>query len=146
MFQFVWIFNYSVKSPILNSYNLSWWWVHFIFCSDWKYEYLCLGETVYVCMLSHLVMSNSLLPHGLQPTRFLCPWDSSGKNTGVGCCTLLQGIFPSQDWTCISYVYLHWQGDASPLAPPGKPVLNCVLYKLLAIRHQTSYSLWVIIS
>ena len=25
------------------------------------------------------------------PTRFLCPWDSPGKNTGVGCHTLLQG-------------------------------------------------------
>ena len=26
----------------------------------------------------------------------LCPWDSPGKNTGVGCCILLQGIIPSQ--------------------------------------------------
>ena len=30
--------------------------------------------------------------HGLEPTRFLCPWDSPGKNTGVGCHSLLQGI------------------------------------------------------
>ena len=29
-------------------------------------------------------------PHGLQPTRLLCPWDSPGKNTGVGCHFLLQ--------------------------------------------------------
>ena len=28
-------------------------------------------------------------------TRLLCPWDSPGKNTGVGCCFLLQGIFPT---------------------------------------------------
>ena len=28
------------------------------------------------------------------PTRLLCPWDSSGKNTGVGCHALVQGIFP----------------------------------------------------
>ena len=35
-------------------------------------------------------MSDSLLPHGLQPTRLLCPWDSPGKNTGVGCHFLLQ--------------------------------------------------------
>ena len=27
---------------------------------------------------------------------FLCLWDSPGKNTGVGCHTLLQGIFPTQ--------------------------------------------------
>ena len=30
------------------------------------------------------VMSNSLWPHGLQPTRLLCPWNFPGKNTGVG--------------------------------------------------------------
>ena len=39
---------------------------------------------------SRSVMSNSLRPHGLQPTRFLCPWDSPGKNTGVGCHRLLR--------------------------------------------------------
>ena len=30
------------------------------------------------------------------PARFLCPWNSPGKNTGVGCHFLLQGIFPTQ--------------------------------------------------
>ena len=29
-------------------------------------------------------MSDSLRPHGLQPTRLLCPWDFPGKSTGVG--------------------------------------------------------------
>ena len=42
------------------------------------------------------VMSDSLRPYGLYPTRLLCPWDSPGKNTGVGCHALLQGIFPTQ--------------------------------------------------
>ena len=32
----------------------------------------------------------------LQPTRLLCPWSSPGKNTGVGCQFLLQGIFLTQ--------------------------------------------------
>ena len=41
-------------------------------------------------------MSYSVRPHGLQPTRLLCPWASPGKNTGVGCHSLLQGIFPAQ--------------------------------------------------
>ena len=31
------------------------------------------------------------------PTRLLCPWDSPGKNTGVSCHFLLQGIFPTQE-------------------------------------------------
>ena len=35
-------------------------------------------------------MSDSVLPHRWQPTRLLCPWDSPGKNTGVGCHFLLQ--------------------------------------------------------
>ena len=33
--------------------------------------------------VSSSVVSNSLWPRGLQPTRLLCPWDSLGKNTGV---------------------------------------------------------------
>ena len=37
-------------------------------------------------------MSNSVQPHGLQPTRLLHPWDSPGKSTGVGCHFLLQGL------------------------------------------------------
>ena len=41
-------------------------------------------------------MSDSLQPHGLQPTRFLHPWDSLGKNTEVGSHSLLQGIFLTQ--------------------------------------------------
>ena len=39
---------------------------------------------------SRLVVSDSLRPHGLQPTRLLCPWDFPGKNTGVGCHFLLR--------------------------------------------------------
>ena len=34
--------------------------------------------------------------HGLWPAWLLCPWDSPGKNAGVGCRSLLQGIFPTQ--------------------------------------------------
>ena len=36
-------------------------------------------------------MSDSLQTHGLQPARLLCPWNSPGKNIGVGCYSLLQG-------------------------------------------------------
>ena len=46
--------------------------------------------------VSCLVMSNPLQPHRLYPTRLLCPWDSPGKNTGVGCHFPLQGIFLTQ--------------------------------------------------
>ena len=42
-------------------------------------------------------MSDSLQPYGSLPARLLCPWDSPGKNTGVGCHALLLGIFPTQE-------------------------------------------------
>ena len=35
-------------------------------------------------------MSDSVRPHRWPPTRLLCPWDSSGKNIGVGCHFLIQ--------------------------------------------------------
>ena len=42
------------------------------------------------------VLFDSLRPSGLEPAKLLCPWDSSGKSTGVGCHFLLQGVFPTQ--------------------------------------------------
>ena len=41
------------------------------------------------------VVSDSLQPHGLWPTKFLRPWDHPGKNTGVNSHSLLRGIFPT---------------------------------------------------
>ena len=43
---------------------------------------------------SHLVESDSLQSHGLEPARLLCPGDFPGKNPGVGCHSLLQGMEP----------------------------------------------------
>ena len=47
-------------------------------------------------VLSHSVVSNSLRPHGLEPPGSSVHGDFQGKNTGVGCHALLQGIFPTQ--------------------------------------------------
>ena len=47
-----------------------------------------------------------------KPDRLLCPSDFPGKNTGVGCHFLLQGIFPTQGW---NLSHLHWQVDSLPL-------------------------------
>ena len=41
-------------------------------------------------------MSDSLQPYGLESTRLVRPWNCPGKNTGVGCHFLLQGIFLTQ--------------------------------------------------
>ena len=42
------------------------------------------------CCLVTSVVSDSVQPQRRQPTRLLCPWDSPGKNNGVGCHCLLQ--------------------------------------------------------
>ena len=50
-----------------------------------------LNKTICCCCCKVAsVVSDSVRPHGLQPTRLLRPWDSPGKNTGVGCHFLLQ--------------------------------------------------------
>ena len=71
-------------------------------------------------VLSRSVISDSLRPHGLQPVRFLCPWDSPGKNTEVGCLALLQRIFPAQGSSPRLLHLLHLQAGSLPLVPPGK--------------------------
>ena len=50
-----------------------------------------------VCVLSCSVVSDFVRPRGLQPTRLFCPCDSPGKNTGMGCRALLQGILRPRD-------------------------------------------------
>ena len=44
-------------------------------------------------MLSHVQL---FATHGLQPAKLFCPWDSPGKNAGVSCHSLFQGIFLTQ--------------------------------------------------
>ena len=70
------------------------------------------------CYLIAVLCPTLLRPHGLQPARLLCPWDSPGKNTGVGCHFLLQGVFLTQGLTlCL----LHWQVDLVSLNHQWSP-------------------------
>ena len=62
--------------------------------------------------------------------------DSPGKNIGLGCHTLLQGIFPTQ--RALLHL-LHWQADSLPLVPPGKSLLLC----LSAIYSYPNTSLYI---
>ena len=68
--------------------------------------FLCLGElfpykipafdkVYFSCAKSLQLCSTVCDPVDCRPSRLLCPWYSPGKNTGVGCHTLLQGIFPT---------------------------------------------------
>ena len=48
--------------------------------------------------------------------RFFCPWGCPGRNTGVGCHALLQGIFPTQGSNACFFCFLHWEGGPLPLS------------------------------
>ena len=63
------------------------------------------------CLLAS-VMSDSLRPYGLGPATLLCPWDSPGKNTGVECHALLQGIFLTQGLNPHLLHLLQWQAGS----------------------------------
>ena len=55
--------------------------------TNW-YVYITTHAAAAACIAS--VVSDSVRPHRWQPTRLPHPWDSPGKNTGVGCHFLLQ--------------------------------------------------------
>ena len=102
----------------------------------------------------------TLQPHGLYPTRLLCPWDSPGKNTRVGSLSLFQGIFPIQGSNpgllhCRRILYslnhqgspgmLEWVADpfsrgSSPTQESNRGLLHCrwILYQLSYKRSPCS--------
>ena len=65
-------------------------WVAISFSNVWKWKWKRKW--------SHLVVSDSSRRHGLQPVRFLRPWDFPGKSTGVGCHYLLRVYSPPLFW------------------------------------------------
>ena len=79
-------------------------------------------------------MSSSLRLCGLQPARLHCPRHCPGKNTGVGCHTVLQGVFPTQLSNPCLLCLLCLQAGFWPLAPPGKLVVLLNIAKFSSIR------------
>ena len=78
-----------------------------------------LYSCCYCCYVASVV-SNSVRPHRRQPTRLRCPWDSPGKNTGVGCHFLLQCMkVKSESEVAQSCLTL---SDPTDCSPPGSSV------------------------
>ena len=74
-------------------------------------------------------MSDSVWSHRWQPMRLPCPWDSPGKNTGVGCHFLLQCMkVKSESEVAQSCPTLCDPRDGSP---PGSPVLGILQARTL---------------
>ena len=83
---------------------------------------LCVCVCVCVYAHAHTLSSISLQAHGWQPTRLLCLGNFPGKNTGVGCHLILQGILPTQEsHLCL----LHWQADSLPRHHEGGSLPGC---------------------
>ena len=89
---------------------------------------------------SRSVVSHSLWPHGLYRTRLLRPWDSPGKNTGVGCHCLLQGIFPTQG---SNPGLLHCRQTLYPLSHQGSQKLQTAFQSSYTIGQSALKSMHV---
>ena len=73
----------------------------------------------------------TLWPHGLRPVRLLCPWNSPGRNTGVGCPSLLRGIFLTQRSAQVSHTAgrfsTGWATHVNQSTPQGWGCSNSLL-------------------
>ena len=72
----------------LTGSNLEKEYINVVYCQP---EYLTYIQSAAAATAASVV-SDSVRPHRQQPTRLPHPWDSPGKNTGVGCHFLLQCI------------------------------------------------------
>ena len=94
-------------------------------------------------------MSDSYRPHGLQPTRLLCPWHFPGKSTGMGChclfwlsCSVMSNLCDPMDCNLLSFSAssgelpdrgiepgsLAFLADSLPAELPGKPLyVSCFI-------------------
>ena len=85
----------------------------------------CVSILVHLCL--HALLCQ-LCPTLCNPMdcRLLCPWDSPGKNTGVGCQALLQGIFPTQRLNLCLFSLLHWPAGICHWNHLGSPTYTHV--------------------
>ena len=102
------------------------WGIIFIFlCSPLEAKYQNY-DTFLKCQ--SLCLSNSLQSHGLQPATLFCPWNSPGKNTGMGSLSHLQGIFLTQGSPTL-------QAYSLLCEPPGKPPILYLMLCHLMSKH-----------
>ena len=111
--------------------------------------YYLYRKYFYWCVLSHLSCVQLFVTLWTVACHNLCPWDSPGQNTGVGCHFLFHGIFLTQGSNSCLLSLPHWQEASLPLAPPGKPTSSgstlkhdyTVFCTYLSL-HPSSYLCW----
>ena len=113
------------------------------YCQTYSKVFVPVYPPVTDCVVVGAQSCLSLPPHGLWPTRLLCPWDSAAQNTGVGCHFLLQGIFPTQGSDPHLLHLLHWQVDSLPLSHLGS-INNHEEFKSVPLSIFTSFNLTIL--
>ena len=78
----------------------------------------CVCVALVVHLLSCVPLFHDSMDCSPLLSTLFCPWNSPGKDTGVGCHSLLQGTFPTQG---SNPDLLHWQADSLPLSYQGSP-------------------------
>ena len=89
------------------------------------------------------VMSISFLTPQTVACQASLSMDFPGKNTGVGCHFLFQGIFLTQG---SNLSLLHWQADSLPLVPLGKTMLLNKVKSVLRARGQEEQKIVIVTS
>ena len=90
-------------------------------------------------------LSDSVRPHGLQPTRLLCPWDFPGENTGVGIAGFLNECFPEGHSVGIPCVYVcrSMYPDVGMVMWDGRAWQIPELFKVVTFRWQFAGDVWM---
>ena len=116
-------------------------WQTKILVSNNQYCLLHIILDVCVCACTHMRVCMCACAHAqfcpticnpMDCSMLLGPWDSPGKNTGVGGHFLLQGIFPTQGWNPCLLSLLHCQMGSLPLSHVGSShryqMQNCKIH------------------
>ena len=105
-----------------DSFSMDWWWGDGLGMIQAYYAYC----TLYYYCVCVCAQSLSCVRLFVTPQTVACQaphlWDSPGKNTGVGCHCLLQGIFLTRGLNPCLLHLLHWQSYSLPLSHLGNPV------------------------
>ena len=104
----VWEDPTCLGTPIINLFI--YFWLHWFFVAVWAF-----------CNWGERGLLSTCGVQASPEVASLCPWDSPGKNTGVGKLCRPPGDLPNPGTESMSLMSLHWQAGSLPLAPPGKP-------------------------
>ena len=105
-------------------------------CSaPWRSSWVAGEDSCTVLCLETQLCLTLCDPMDWNPPGFSVYGDSPGKNTGVDCHALLQGIFPTRGSNSRLLCVLHWQVDSLLLAPPGKPFVTQIVTQFFLTAH-----------